>query len=80
VKAAGRRFYLAPSECGRVAVGGMRHGRMGGGGLGVLRKEEGPEWAGVGPKGQGGLGWHGKFPRKIVRASNRVWAELVIGL
>jgi hypothetical protein len=30
------------------------HGRMGGGGLGVVRKEEGPRWAGAGPQRPGG--------------------------
>jgi hypothetical protein len=80
VKAAGWCFRSAPSECGRAADGSMRCGRMGGGGLGVPRKEKGLGWTGARPKGQGGLGWRGNFPRKMVRASNRVWAELVIGL
>jgi hypothetical protein len=76
VKAVERCFSSAPSECGRAVVGGLRCG----GGLGVLRKEKGPGWASAGPKGQGGLGRRGNFLRKMVRASNRVWAELVIWL
>jgi hypothetical protein len=50
VKPAGRRFGSAPSECGRMAIGGTRRG----GGLGVLRKEKGPRWAGAGPQRPGG--------------------------
>jgi hypothetical protein len=37
-------------------------------------------WAGDGPKVQNELGQRENFPRRMVRASYIVWAEMVIGL
>jgi hypothetical protein len=48
--------------------------------LGRDRGRRRPEWAGDGPKGQNKLGQRGNSPRRIIRASNIVWAEMVIGL
>jgi hypothetical protein len=42
-------------EGGRQWHTTQRRGRMGGGGLVVLRKEKGPEWAIAGPQRPGGL-------------------------
>jgi hypothetical protein len=39
-----------------------------------------PGWAGDGPKGQNELGQHENFPKRMVWASNIVWAEMVTGL
>jgi hypothetical protein len=50
-----RRFGSAPSKCGMAAVDGMRHGRMGGSGLGVLRKEKGTGWASLVRGNRGGV-------------------------
>jgi hypothetical protein len=41
-------------EGGRRRHAMRRRGRMGGRGLGILRKEKGPRWAGAGPQRPGG--------------------------
>jgi len=50
-----------------------------GGDLDETEEEEspgGPDWA----ESQVGLGRRENFPRKMVRATNRVWAEMETGL
>jgi hypothetical protein len=54
MKGVGRRFYSAPSGCGRVTHGGAwRRGaeQRGSGGSGVRRWEKTPEWADLGQSG-----------------------------
>jgi hypothetical protein len=66
VKAAGRCFGSAPSECGRAADDGARRSGADWGRrrLGRDRGRKEPGWAGAGPKGCGDLGQRWNFQRK----------------
>jgi hypothetical protein len=48
--------------------------------LGRDRGRRRPVWADDRQRGQNELGQHENFPRRMVRASNIVWVEMVIGL
>jgi hypothetical protein len=63
-----------------VEESSRRWRRLGRRRLGHDRGRRRPGWAADGPKCQNELGQCKNFPRRMVRASNMVWAEMVIGL
>jgi hypothetical protein len=86
---AGRRRLGGGNEEGGAAVwfsyshveeSSMRQCRPGRWRLGRDWGRRRPGWADDGSKGQNKLGQCENFPGRMVRASNIVWAEMVIGL
>jgi hypothetical protein len=86
---AGRRRLGGGNEEGRAPVwfgyshveeSSRQRRRRGQQWLGRDRGRRRSGWAGDGPKGQNELGQRENFPRRMVQASNIVWAEMVIGL